>query len=334
MSAVVEAKDLKIYFDIRKSFYEEVIKGKKSRVKAVDGINLEIARGEIVSLVGESGSGKTTLGKALLSLVEKTEGRILFDGREVHGRKGKDLSEFRQKAQIIYQDPYKSLNPRYLIQDIVAEPLVVNKLVKTASEQRERVIEALTWAGLTPAEDYLHRFPHELSGGQRQRVAIATTLIMKPEFIVADEPVSMLDVSIRADILKLMVGLRDRMAISYLFITHDLSLAWLISDRIAIMYLGKIVEIGPPALIVGDSLHPYTRALIDVMPHVASEGKRKKSILKGETPNPIDLPTGCRFHPRCPVAKDICRQKEPVLRKVKDNHFVSCHFTDGIMEGR
>ncbi len=328
MSAVIEAKDLKIHFDIRKSFFEEVIKNNKSRVKAVDGINLEIKKGEIVSLVGESGSGKTTLGKALLSLVPKTDGTILFDGNEIHAKKGRELSLFRQKAQIIYQDPYKSLNPRYLIQDIVAEPLVVNRLVKTAAEQRERVIEALTWAGLTPAEDYLHRFPHELSGGQRQRVAIATTLIMKPEFIVADEPVSMLDVSIRADILKLMVGLRDRMGISYLFITHDLSLAWLISDRIAIMYLGKIVEIGPPALIVGDSLHPYTRALIDVMPHVKSSGKRKKSILKGETPNPINLPSGCRFHPRCPVAQDICRTQEPALRKMKDNHFVSCHLAE------
>ncbi|MBN2051118.1 MAG: ABC transporter ATP-binding protein [Spirochaetales bacterium] len=325
MSPLLEIKDLKVHFTIRRGFIEEMFSRKISRVKAVDGIDLTIEKGEILSLVGESGSGKTTTGKALVSLVERTAGSVLFEGKELPRGTGNRVREFRKKAQIIFQDPYQSLNPRDSIYDIVEEPLLVNGLVDNPAVRKEKVLEALCWAGLTPPEDYLYRLPHELSGGQRQRVAIAAALIMQPSFLVADEPVSMLDVSIRADILKLLVGLRDTLGISCLFITHDLSLAWLISDRIAIMYLGKIMEVGSPDLIVGSCLHPYTKALVEVMPLAKIQKSRERTILRGETPNPLDMPSGCRFHPRCPCSMDICLLEEPPLIPLAPGHLAACH---------
>ncbi|MBI9106324.1 MAG: ABC transporter ATP-binding protein [Spirochaetales bacterium] len=333
MKSVMEASALHVHFKARGSFIQEIFSNHQKKVKAVDGVNIQIGEGEIFSLVGESGSGKTTVGKALLALEHKTSGSILFNGEEIPSGTGKSSRRFRQKAQMIFQDPYQSLNPRDIVLDIVGEPLVVNNLIKTSAEKRERVIEALGWAGLRPQEEYLYRLPHELSGGQRQRVAIAAALILNPQFIVADEPVSMLDVSIRADILRLMVEMRDRLGISYLFITHDLSLAWLISDRIAIMYLGKIMEIGSSELIVGSSLHPYTQALISVMPLPRVTKNKKRLILKGETPDPIDLPVGCRFNPRCPVVQDICRRQEPELAEVTPGHQVACHFPKKLLVG-
>ncbi|MFA9424131.1 MAG: ABC transporter ATP-binding protein, partial [Sedimentibacter sp.] len=298
----------------------------KKKVKAVDGLNLDIYKGEIVSLVGESGSGKTTVGKAILNLIEKTDGKILFEGKEIHKKNKKDMKEFRQKAQMIFQDPYQSLNPKNIISDIISEPLEVNRLISSIEDRDKKVIEALEWSGLTPASEYLGRYPHELSGGQRQRVAIAGSIILNPEFIIADEPVSMLDVSIRSGILKLMLELKEKKGVSYLFITHDLSLAWAISDRVAIMYLGKIVELGDANLIIGSCSHPYTKALVSVMPLPKVDKNKKRIILKGETPNPANIPTGCRFHPRCPIAQDICRKEEPSLKEIADNHFVACHF--------
>ncbi len=326
-AAVIAAENLKVYFNIRQGFFQEVILNRKLQVKAVDDVSISIGKGEILSLVGESGSGKTTIGKALLSLVEHTGGTIRFEGQDI--RTGGALRGFRRKAQMIFQDPYQSLNPRDIVLDIVGEPLRVHFRDESTVERKDRVVEALEWAGLTPAEDYLYRLPHELSGGQRQRVAIAAALVMRPEFIVADEPVSMLDVSIRADILRLMVDQRDRLGISYLFITHDLSLAWLISDRIAIMYLGRIMELGNPELIVGSCLHPYTKALVEVMPLAKVRTNKKRTILRGETPNPVNLPKGCRFHPRCPSAMDICREREPDLKEVGKGHFVACHLVNG-----
>lgn len=326
MNEIISIKDLKVYFDVKSGFIKDFLSKEKKKVKAVDGLNLDIYKGEIVSLVGESGSGKTTVGKAILKLVEKTDGKILFEGKEINIKNKKDIKEFRQRAQMIFQDPYQSLNPKNIISDIVSEPLEVNGLISSIKDRDKKVVEALEWAGLTPASEYLNRYPHELSGGQRQRVAIAGSMILNPEFIIADEPVSMLDVSVRSGILKLMLDLKEKKGVSYLFITHDLSLAWAISDRVAIMYLGKIVELGDANLIIGACSHPYTRALVSVMPLPKVDKDKKRIILKGETPNPSNIPLGCRFHPRCPVAQDICRKEEPSLKEIADNHFVACHF--------
>lgn len=326
MSVLMEARDLKVYFTIRRGFFAEMLSRKKCQVKAVDGLTMSIGKGEIVSLVGESGSGKTTLGRALLSLVDITGGSVVFDGEEISRANRRQLHAFRRRAQMIFQDPYQSLNPRDIVLDIVGEPLQVNMHRLSLQEREEKVVRALAWAGLSPAEDYLYRFPHELSGGQRQRVAIAAALILQPEFIVADEPVSMLDVSIRSDILRLIVHLRDTMGISCLCITHDLSMAWLISDRIVIMYLGKVMEIGSPECIVQSALHPYSKALLEVMPLIKGGSKRGRNILRGETPDSLDMPRGCRFHPRCPSALDVCSQIEPKLVEVAPGHFAACHL--------
>jgi len=326
MNEIISIKDLKVYFDVKSGFIKDFLSKEKKKVKAVDGLSLDIYKGEIVSLVGESGSGKTTVGKAILKLVEKTDGKILFEGKEIDKKNKKDIKEFRQRAQMIFQDPYQSLNPKNIISDIVSEPLEVNGLISSIKDRDKKVVEALEWAGLTPASEYLSRYPHELSGGQRQRVAIAGSMILNPEFIIADEPVSMLDVSVRSGILKLMLDLKEEKGVSYLFITHDLSLAWAISDRVAIMYLGKILELGDANLIIGACCHPYTKALVSVMPLPKVDKDKKRIILKGETPNPANIPLGCRFHPRCPIAQDICRKEEPSLKEIADNHFVACHF--------
>jgi len=323
---VVEIKNLKVYFELKNGFIKDIFSKEKSIVKAVDGISLDIKKGEIVSLVGESGSGKTTTGKAILNLIEKTDGEILFKGQKINSNNKKEIKAFRQKAQIIFQDPYQSLNPRNIVMDIIAEPLEVNGLVKNSVARKEKVINVLELSGLSPGEDFLYRFPHELSGGQRQRVAIAGSIILEPDFIVADEPISMLDASIRIGVLNTLMELRDKKRISYLFITHDLSLAWLISDRIAIMYLGKIMDIGDSDTIINKSMHPYTKALISAIPLLEVSRNREKIILQGEIPSPTKIPEGCRFHPRCKFAENRCRTKEPELKAVNKDHFVACHL--------
>jgi len=328
MNNIVDLKDLKVHFQIRQSFIKEVIKREKKIVKAVDDIDLSIKKGEILSLVGESGSGKTTTGRAILQLVKKTEGDILFDGEKIETKNREFMKEFRKRAQMIFQDPYQSLNPRFMVIDIVAEPLQLTNAKLSEDEKIERVVESLEFAGLKPGKDYLYRYPHELSGGQRQRVSIATCFIMSPDFIVADEPVSMLDASVRADILKLFVEMKEKKDISFLFITHDLSLAWLISDRIAIMYLGKIVELGKADLIAGACRHPYAQALTSVLAVVGDRRKRKKIVLEGETPSPMNMPSGCRFHTRCPIAREKCSEIEPELRELKEGHYVACHYPE------
>lgn len=329
MDNVVELQNVKVAFKVRQSFVKELFSNTSETVRAVDGVSLEIRPGEILSLVGESGSGKTTLGKAILNLVEKTGGKVLFQHQEVDYTNRKALKQFRQKAQIIFQDPYESLNPKSLIIDIVAEPLEVHGLVKSEAERKMAVIKALEDAGLEPAEQYLYRYPYELSGGQRQRVAIAGALVLNPEFIVADEPVSMLDVSIRTGILNLLLQLKEKKGLSFLFITHDLSLAWLISDRIAIMYLGKILEIGPGDDIINTPKHPYTKALLEVMPIPEVNKNRVRKVLEGEAPNPVNIPEGCRFHPRCPYAYDRCSKEEPNHHQVAMEHLVACHLMEG-----
>jgi len=328
MNNIVDLKELKVHFQIRQSFIKEVIKREKKIVKAVDDIDLSIKKGEILSLVGESGSGKTTTGRAILQLVEKTEGSILFDDKKIEHKDKEFMEKFRKRAQMIFQDPYQSLNPRFMVIDIVAEPLQLTSAKLSEEEKIDRVVESLEFAGLKPGRDFLYRYPHELSGGQRQRVSIATCFIMSPDFIVADEPVSMLDASVRADILKLFVEMKEKKDISFLFITHDLSLAWLISDRIAIMYLGKIVELGTADLIAGACRHPYSQALTSVLAVVGSKRKRKKIVLEGETPSPMNMPSGCRFHTRCPLAREKCSVVEPELRELKEGHYVACHYPE------
>ena len=323
---IFEVKNLKVAFRIKKTLGS----GAARTLKAVDGIDIQIKEGEILSLVGESGSGKTTTGKALLQLVPSQYDSMLFDGKPVDSSDRAAMKDFRQKVQMIYQDPYQSLNPRDQIIDIVTEPLVVNKLVASEEERIQKGKEALELAGLHPGEDFFFRYPYELSGGQRQRVVIASAMIMKPRFIVADEPVSMLDASIRTGILRLMMDLREKINLSYLFITHDLSLAWLISDRIAIMYLGKIMEIGGSDTIIRHGAHPYTKALLTVMPKPGQKKHGLRQVLEGETPNPADVISGCKFYNRCPRAEEICNREEPVLKPIGPDHYAACHFVQGV----
>jgi len=323
---LIKISGLEVHFAARTGFISSLISKNSSLVRAVDGVDFNLRRGEILCLAGESGSGKTTTGKAILRLVEPTGGEVIFDGENVLQFNRSRLRKFRQDAQIIFQDPYESLNPRQTVFSTVAEPLEVNHLCSSMEEKEERVAEALKDAGLSNPGEIFIRYPHELSGGQRQRLAIASALVLKPDFIVADEPVSMLDLSIRAGILKLMVDLRDKKGICYLFITHDLSLAWLVSDRIAIMYLGKIVEVGTADAVIKSPLHPYTRALVSVIPVPKKISLAGRTLLKGETPDPVNIPPGCRFHPRCPEAAERCRDEEPLYREVSPNHFGACHF--------
>ncbi len=329
---LVDVKNLEVKFKIRQSFYKEFFKHEIKIVHAVDHIDLHIGKGEIVSLVGESGSGKTTTGRAILQLVPTTGGETLFKGEPVKNKDRHYMKKFRKEAQMIFQDPYQSLNPRFTVYEIVTEPLNFINKKANLSEREDLAIQALEFAGLKPAIEYLYRYPHELSGGQRQRVSIATCFVMAPEFIVADEPVSMLDASIRADILKLFVSMKEQKGSSFLFITHDLALAWLISDRIAIMYLGKIMESGSADLIAAGCLHPYAQALTSVLAMVGEERKMERIVLKGETPSPINLPSGCRFHPRCPYAKKKCSEIEPEYLEIEPGHFISCHYPRKIGE--
>lgn len=326
-TALLQVEDLSVQFEVKSGFLDNLFSRNKKVLRAVDGVSFEINRGEILSLVGESGSGKTTTAKAILKLVESSIGKVIFDGEEV-GNSFNEKKAFRRRAQMIYQDPYQSLNPRHYIIDIVAEPLDVNGLVHTMEDRNARVKTALEQAGLRPGEDYFYRYPYELSGGQRQRVAIAGALILEPDLIVADEPVSMLDASIRTGIIRLMVEMRDNKDIAYLFITHDLSLAWLISDAIAVMYLGKIMEIGSSDQIIYEPKHPYTKALLEIMPKPGVRLTKKRNILKGETPSASDVIKGCKFSSRCPIVNTICFEEEPQMREISEGHLVACHYAE------
>ena len=311
---LIEVKNLCKYFPA----------GKKRTLKAVDNVSLTIAKGETLGLVGESGCGKTTCGRTILKLYPQTSGQIFFDGQEVSNIKGKALLNFKKRAQMIFQDPYSSLDPRMTIAEIISEGMTVHNHLSN-QEKQEKVNELLGKVGLT--EDYANRFAHELSGGQRQRIGIARALAVEPEFIVCDEPISALDVSIQAQIINLLIKLQKENHLTYLFISHDLSVVRHISDRVGIMYLGSMVELGSSQAIFGQPLHPYTKALISAIPEADpdSEKTRKRIPLEGEVPSPIDPPSGCKFRPRCAYATDKCAQEIPAWEEAAPGHFVACH---------
>ncbi|HEU97703.1 MAG TPA: ABC transporter ATP-binding protein [Fervidicoccus fontis] len=317
---LIEVRDLKKYFAST-----AILGGGKSIIKAVDGVSFDIGKNEVLSLIGESGSGKTTTGRLVLRLIEPTSGSVKFMGREIFSLDEEEMRKLRKDMQIVFQDPYASLNPRMKIGDAVAEPLIVSGMADH-DDAREKAIEMLERVGLIPGKEIAQRLPHNLSGGQRQRVVIARAMITRPKFIVADEAVSMLDMSIKASIVSLLESFRRESGLSMLFITHDLSIAKLISDRVAIMYLGKIVEIGGMRQIIENPAHPYTKALLEAVPSISRRKKEKTIELKGEMPDPRNPPSGCRFRNRCPFASNICSEEEPSLIEIERGHLVACHF--------
>jgi oligopeptide/dipeptide ABC transporter ATP-binding protein len=323
---VLEVDDLVVRYPIHRGLAATVARKPRRQVHAVEGVSLALQRGEMLALVGESGCGKTTTAQAVLRLVDPVSGSIRFDGRDLVPLGSRDLRPLRRRIQVVYQDPYESLDPRFRVRAVVEEPLLIHGLGGSKAERADRVRDALQRVELSPPELYLDRFPHELSGGQRQRVAIAAALVLEPDVLVADEPVSMLDVSVRAGVLNVLDGLR-REGLAILMITHDLSTAARFAQRIAVMYLGRIVEEGTAATVVRNPQHPYTKALLSVVPRRDPRDRQQPQILKGETPDAVAIPTGCRFHPRCPVAIDRCSVEDPALARpasAEEGHRAAC----------
>jgi len=324
---LIDVRDLKMYFPLTSGIVFQRVVG---YVRAVDGISFTIERGQTMGLVGESGSGKTTIGRTIVRLYKPTAGQILFEDKDLAKLDGEELRQTRQRVQMIFQDPFASLNPRFTIGSLIAEPMYIYK-VASRSEIRERTVELLRVVGLRP--EYIDRYPHEFSGGQRQRIAVARALSINPEFVIADEPVSALDVSIRAQVLNLLQRLQQQFNLTYLFVSHDLSVVRHVADRIAVMYLGKIVELSGRDELYAAPKHPYTKALLSAIPipDPTIEKRRKRIILAGDLPSPIKIPPGCRFHTRCPMAQDICREVEPVFEaKEGHEHYAACHFSDRV----
>ena len=319
---LVEVKHLKEYFNINTGMFSS------KPLKAVDDVSFSIRRGETLGLVGESGCGKTTVGRTLLHLYKPTDGEIWFDGKQIVTKK--DIAEYRKKTAMVFQDPYSSLNPRMTVADIIGEPLDVHKMYANEKERKERILELMAQVGLN--SEHANRYAHEFSGGQRQRIGIARSLAMKPQFVVCDEPVSALDVSIQAQVINMFDELQDKMGLTYLFIAHDLLVVRHISDRIAVMYLGKMVELADAREIYDHPLHPYTRSLMSAVPvpdpKMARENQR--IVLTGDIPSPLNAPSGCPFRTRCPYASEVCAQSMPEFKDVGGGHFVACHNLDKI----
>ena len=323
-SVLLQVRDLKNHFPVREGVFSRVA----NWVKAVDGVSFEIHEGETLGLVGESGCGKTTVGHSILRLIDPTAGTVEFEGKDLTHIPPAELRSLRQDMQIIFQDPFSSLNPRMTVGGIIGEALAIHGR-GNRRERAEIVRDTLQKCGLDPA--YANRFPHEFSGGQRQRIGIARALALNPKFIVCDEPVSALDVSIQSQIINLLAELKERYDLAYLFIAHDLSVVEYISDRVAVMYLGKIVEVATSEQLYRNPLHPYTQALLSAVPVPDPTRKKQRTILPGDVPSPLDPPSGCRFHPRCPLAVDVCKQEEP-RETVVDGHKVWCHVVeDGLV---
>jgi oligopeptide transport system ATP-binding protein len=326
---LLRVENLKMYFPITQGI---IFQRRVGFVRAVDDISFGIQRGETLGLVGESGCGKSTTGRAILQLYKPTDGQVIFDDKNLVQMKGGEMRRMRREMQMIFQDPYASLNPRMTVGSIIGEPLEIHNLAKGRAKQ-ERVQELLRTVGLNPY--FANRYPHEFSGGQRQRIGIARALAVEPKFIVCDEPISALDVSIQAQIINLLEELQEKLGLTYLFIAHDLAVVRHISDRVAVMYVGKIVELSDRNSIFENPLHPYTRALLSAIPvpDPVIEKKRTRIILTGDVPSPVNPPSGCRFNPRCPYAEDNCRTDEPSLDEVKPGHWAACHYWDEIERG-
>jgi len=327
LNELVQVEGLTKHFPLEKGLIGGLFASEARFVHAVDDVTFSIQNGEIFSLVGETGCGKTTIARLILRAIDPTSGTVLFEGQDLFKASAEQMRRLRREMQIVFQNPYASLNPRWKVKDILAEPLDVHGMAK-GDEKSRYVSELLETVGLEPAEQYLDRYPHEFSGGQRQRIVVARALALKPKFIVADEPVSALDVSIRAGILNLLRDLKQDLGLTYLFIAHDLSVVRYMSDRVAVMYLGKIVELASSEDLFSRPIHPYTGALMSAVPVPDPEAKRKKIRLMPDIPSPIDIPKGCRFHTRCPYSKKMCLDVEPELREVGKNHLVSCHCRD------
>jgi oligopeptide transport system ATP-binding protein len=327
--ALLEVKNLKVHFPVKQGLFSRA----HETVKAVDDISLSIAPGETLGLVGESGCGKTTLGRAIVRLVEPTSGQILLEGEDITQMRGSALRTRRRKFQMIFQDPYGSLNPRMTVEQIVGEALDIHNLSDSKSSRQKRIVELLQAVGLDSV--YAQRYPHEFSGGQRQRIGIARALAVEPKLIICDEPVSALDVSVQAQIINLLCDLQQKHGIAYLFIAHDLAVVEHISHRVLVMYLGKIVEAAEAKSLIREPQHPYTQALISAVPEVDPESKRKRIVLPGDVPSPINPPSGCPFHPRCPIAQlPQCKDTFPEFREVKKGTWAACHFAGKKIDAR
>lgn len=318
---LLRLENIKKYFPANKAIREK----NRTYVKAVDGVSLSVKCGETLGLVGESGCGKSTLGQTILRLEEPTEGAVYYRGEDILKYNSRQMRELRSEMQIVFQDPYSSLNPKMTVGSIIAEPMIIHKM-GNARERNERVCELLKIVGMKP--EHAKRYPHEFSGGQRQRIGIARALALNPRLIICDEAVSALDVSIQAQVLNLLSHLQKDMKLTYIFIAHGLATVQHISDRVGVMYLGKIVELADSNEIYKKPLHPYTQALISAIPEPDPELRRERMILQGDVPSPINPPSGCRFHTRCPYAEERCRQEEPVLKNTGDGHFVACHLCE------
>jgi peptide/nickel transport system ATP-binding protein len=325
---LIKVTDLKKWFPVQTSFLDTLFTRELDFVRAVDGVSFSIKRGEVFGLAGESGSGKTTIGRLVLGLETPTEGEVIFDGIDLTKLNPEELRQLRKRMQVIFQDPMASLNPRMSIGAAISHGLRIHFPDLSKAEFHQKTIDVMEKVGLVPPQFFYEKYPHQISGGQRQRVVIARALITNPDLILADEPIAMADVSVRALLLDTMIKLKEELNLTYLFITHDLATAKYICDRIGILYLGRFAEVAPLREIYAHPLHPYTQALLAAVPVPNPKDRRTEKMPKGEIPNPINPPSGCRFHPRCPLAQDRCSQEEPQLRELRTDHLVACHFAE------